>query len=105
MSKKDVQLNIRITQHLKEQIEESAKRNNRSINAETITLIEKALSDDFLQLDFVPDDLVNENKITAKEKEDLNELISESIRSRMADIVEETHNTLREQINKLKKPE
>ncbi|MCB4843117.1 Arc family DNA-binding protein [Providencia rettgeri] len=105
MSKKDVQLNIRITQYLKEQIEESAKRNNRSINAETITLIEKALSDDFLQLDFVPDDLVNENKITAKEKEDLNELISESIRSRMADIVEETHNTLREQINKLKKPE
>ncbi|MBD2816566.1 Arc family DNA-binding protein [Xenorhabdus sp. Flor] len=43
MSKKDVQLNIRITQELKERIEESAKANNRSINAETITLINKAL--------------------------------------------------------------
>ncbi|CDH26414.1 Arc family DNA-binding protein [Xenorhabdus bovienii] len=44
MSKKDVQLNIRITQELKEQIEESAKENNRSINAEAITLMESALA-------------------------------------------------------------
>ncbi len=44
MSKKDVQLNIRVTQELKDKIEESAKRNNRSINAEAITLMEEALS-------------------------------------------------------------
>ncbi|MCL0010328.1 Arc family DNA-binding protein [Providencia rettgeri] len=43
MSKKDVQLNIRITQELKDKIEESAKKNNRSINAEAITLMERSL--------------------------------------------------------------
>ncbi|AND13478.1 Arc family DNA-binding protein [Providencia rettgeri] len=43
MSKKDVQLNIRISQDLKDRIEKSAKNNNRSINAEAITLIEKSL--------------------------------------------------------------
>ncbi len=44
MSKRDIQLNIRVTQELKDKIEESAKRNNRSINAEAITLMEEALS-------------------------------------------------------------
>ncbi|MEY0410416.1 Arc family DNA-binding protein [Providencia rettgeri] len=40
MTKKDVQLNIRMTQDLKDRIEKSAKLNNRTINAEAITLIE-----------------------------------------------------------------
>ncbi|HHZ8506508.1 TPA: Arc family DNA-binding protein [Morganella morganii] len=44
MSKKDVQLNIRITQELKDRIEQSAKMNNRSINAEAMTLIEESLA-------------------------------------------------------------
>jgi uncharacterized protein (DUF1778 family) len=43
MSKKDIQLNIRITQELKDLIDASAKKNNRSINAEAITLMEFAL--------------------------------------------------------------
>ncbi|CAB5644605.1 MULTISPECIES: Arc family DNA-binding protein [Providencia] len=45
MEKKDVQLNIRMTQELKKRIEDSARSNNRTINTEAITLIEKALSD------------------------------------------------------------
>lgn len=44
MSKRDVQLNIRITQELKDRIERSAKLSNRSINAEAITLIEESLA-------------------------------------------------------------
>lgn len=43
MTKKDVQLNIRMTQELKNRIEKSAKKNNRTINAEAITLIEFGL--------------------------------------------------------------
>ncbi|MDE9543840.1 Arc family DNA-binding protein [Xenorhabdus bovienii] len=45
MSKRDIQLNIRITQELKDKIDDSAKKNNRSINAEAITLIEQSLPD------------------------------------------------------------
>ncbi|HGJ5890853.1 MAG TPA: hypothetical protein ACHBZA_05770 [Arsenophonus apicola] len=45
MTKKDVQLNIRMTQELKKKIEMSAKINNRTTNAEAITLIEYALND------------------------------------------------------------
>ncbi|EJG2207113.1 hypothetical protein RGO69_001316 [Morganella morganii] len=43
MAKKDVQLNIRMTQDLKDRIEKSAKLNNRTINAEATTLIEFGL--------------------------------------------------------------
>ncbi|KLU14354.1 MULTISPECIES: Arc family DNA-binding protein [Xenorhabdus] len=44
MTKKDVQLNIRMTRDLKDRIEASAKANNRTANAEAITLIEFALA-------------------------------------------------------------
>ncbi|MBD2799510.1 Arc family DNA-binding protein [Xenorhabdus sp. M] len=78
MSKKDVQLNIRITQELKERIEESAKENNRSINAETITLLNKALENKTIideaigpfraDID-IPDDLSDEETIDQINKE------------------------------------
>ncbi|MDE9519731.1 Arc family DNA-binding protein [Xenorhabdus bovienii] len=45
MTKKDVQLNIRMTKDLKNKIEASAKANNRTTNAEAITLIEQSLPD------------------------------------------------------------
>jgi len=43
MQVKDKQLNLRITSELKAQIEISKKKNNRSINSETIYLIEQGL--------------------------------------------------------------
>lgn len=52
MGKKDVQLNIRMTQELKKRIEDSARSNNRTINTEAITLIEKALSDEMSEFGY-----------------------------------------------------
>ncbi|SPZ24091.1 Arc-like DNA binding domain [Providencia rettgeri] len=43
MSKKDVQFNIRMTKELKERIDEEAKANNRTANAEATTLLIEAL--------------------------------------------------------------
>lgn len=48
MQKSYFQVNFRIPTELKEQIEEAAKKNNRSITAELVSRLERTFQDDAL---------------------------------------------------------
>ncbi len=92
MTKKDVQLNIRMTRELKEKIEASAKANNRTTNAEAITLIEASLNDSTSQkLDLWTKTKISENSIPGKEfnDEEMKEIFTESYRDIVDEILKE----------------
>lgn len=88
MAKKDVQLNIRMTQELKDRIEKSAKINNRTINAEAITLIETALSGNTALPNLIPDDLITNSVIDVKDREALNEVLNGIIQDHVSRFTE-----------------
>lgn len=101
MAKKDVQLNIRMSQELKERIEKSAKNNNRTINAEAITLIEAALSGVTIPQNIVPDDLISHGIIDEEDKVTLNNMLSTLIQDQVSKFTEKAVSALNESIKEL----
>ncbi|WP_119312666.1 Arc family DNA-binding protein [Morganella morganii] len=101
MAKKDVQLNIRMTQELKDRIEKSAKINNRTINAEAITLIEIALSGVAIPQNLVPDDLITQGIIDEEDRETLNNMLSELIQDQVSKFTEKAVDSLHKSIKTL----
>ncbi len=75
MTKKDVQLNIRMNKELKERIDASAKANNRTSNAEATTLLIEALEARKNNLHFTPKNLGYDPTLI---DDDIRKLIEES---------------------------
>lgn len=102
MSREDPQLRIRLPVELKEVIEASSKQNNRSMNAEIVTLLELAIK---VCREFGPDDgpVVQQfqNRLAAinKKQDSLEEDITLS-RKEMEKMIDRISNNLIEQITK-----
>ncbi len=101
MTKKDVQLNIRMTQELKDRIEKSAKSNNRTINAEAITLIETALSGNVIPSNFIPSDLIDEMP-NHEANERLNKRLDSILKDQVGKFIEQAEDAIRMRLIELK---
>ncbi|HGY2266181.1 TPA: Arc family DNA-binding protein [Morganella morganii] len=101
MAKKDVQLNIRMTQELKDRIEKSAKSNNRTINAEAITLIESALSGNVIPSNFIPSDLIDEMP-DHEANDGLNKRLDSILKTQIGKFIEQAEDAIRVRLAELK---